>query len=98
YGAVRNAGLQPGETVAVVATGGVGSSILQVAAHLGASQVVAVDVNDEKLATAKELGATAVVNSATEADPVAALHTHIPGGADVVFEALGRPETFELAA
>lgn len=98
YGAVRNSGLQAGETVAVVATGGVGSSVLQVAAHFGASQIVAVDVSDKKLAIAKQLGATAVVNSATAADPVSALHAHIPGGVDVVFEALGRPQTFELAA
>lgn len=97
FGAVQNAQLQPGETVAVVAIGGVGSSILQVAAHLGASKIIAVDVSDEKLAAAEGLGATATVNSAAVPDPVAAVHEIVPGGVDVVFEALGHPQTFELA-
>lgn len=96
YGAIAAAELKPGETMAVVATGGVGSSIVQVGAHLGASAVIALDVSDEKLAGARELGATLTVNTRTQ-DASAVVRDALPGGVDVVFEALGRPETFELA-
>jgi S-(hydroxymethyl)glutathione dehydrogenase/alcohol dehydrogenase len=68
-----------------------------VAAHLGAAEIVAVDVSDEKLDAARALGATATVNS-TAGDATASVREAVPGGVDVVFEALGRPETFELAA
>ncbi|WP_205835263.1 zinc-binding dehydrogenase [Microbacterium salsuginis] len=96
YGALAASGLEPGESVAVVATGGVGSSIVQLASHLGAAHVIAIDVSDDKLAAATELGATAVVNSATT-DAAAGVHAVVPGGVEVVFEALGRSETFEQA-
>lgn len=97
YGAVHNAGqLAAGETVAVVAAGGVGSSIIQLARAAGAASVVAVDVDADKLAAARDLGADHVVNS-RETDPVAAVREAIGGGADVVFEVLGLPQTFEQA-
>ncbi len=98
YGAVRRSGdVRAGETVAVVAMGGVGSNIVQIARAFGASKVIAVDVDDAKLATAHSLGATHVVNSRTE-DPIAAVRTATDGiGVDVVFEALGHPQTFEQA-
>lgn len=71
YGAIRNgADLRVGESVAVVATGGVGMNLIQLARAFGASQVIAVDINEEKLQAATELGATHVVNSA-ECDAVA---------------------------
>lgn len=95
YGALAAAELKPGETMAVVAVGGVGSSIVQVGAHLGASAVIAVDVADEKLESARELGATHTVNT-LEQDAALTIREIVPGGVDVVFEALGRPETFEL--
>ena len=67
YGAVRRgADLRYGETVAVVATGGVGTNIVQIARAFGASQVIAIDVDDEKLAPMLDYGATAVVNSVTQ--------------------------------
>lgn len=99
YGAVsRAAGLQPGQTVAVVATGGVGMGVVQIARALGASRVIAVDVSDDKLALAARLGATDVVN-ALGADPVAAVRALTGGrGVDVAFEALGRPQTVEQAS
>ena len=98
YGAVHNAArLEPGETVAVVAAGGVGSSIIQLAMAQGAASVVAVDVDAEKLAAARGLGADHVVDSRTT-DPVAAVWEALGGrGADVVFEVLGLPQTFEQA-
>src|SRR5206468_5999058 len=59
YGAVRHgADLRGGERVAVVAAGGVGLNIIQIADAFGASQVIAVDVSDDKLAIAKKVGAS----------------------------------------
>ncbi len=94
YGAVRHqAAVKPGETVAVVGVGGVGSNIVQLCRAFGASQIIAVDVREEKLEAARGLGATATV-SGSGGDPVARVR-ELTGdrGVDVAFEALGRPET-----
>jgi succinate semialdehyde reductase (NADPH) len=98
YGAVhQTAELQPGESVAVVATGGVGSSIVQLARAAGAGTIIAVDISNEKLSAAKELGADHGVNSMST-DAVAAVRELTGGaGVDVAFEVLGRQETFEAA-
>lgn len=98
YGAVHHqAALQPGETAAVVAAGGVGSNIIQLAAAFGASAIIAVDVRDDKLDAARRIGATHTVNAA-KVDAAAAMLEHTEGrGVDVAFEALGRPETVALA-
>jgi S-(hydroxymethyl)glutathione dehydrogenase/alcohol dehydrogenase len=98
YGAVHHAAaLQPGESVAVVAIGGVGSSILQMARAAGAGTIIAVDVSDEKLAAAKELGADHTVNSRSIDAAVAVRELTGGAGVDVAFEALGFPQTFEQA-
>jgi S-(hydroxymethyl)glutathione dehydrogenase/alcohol dehydrogenase len=99
YGALRHsAKLEPGETVAVVAIGGVGQSIVQLARAMGAGKIIAVDVSDDKLARARQLGADEVINSRT-GDPVAVVRELTDGaGVDVAFEALGLPRTFEQAA
>lgn len=98
FGAVRHAGdVRVGETVAVVAVGGVGLNVVQVAHALGASRIIAIDVRDDALRTATELGATDVVN-AGERDAVTVVRQLTGGeGVDIVFEALGRPQTFEQA-
>ncbi|MFN3285799.1 MAG: zinc-binding dehydrogenase [bacterium] len=98
FGAIRNAArLQPGESVAVFATGGVGSALVELARAFGAYPIVAVDVRPEKLEAARQLGATHVVNAA-EVRPQDAVRDVTAGrGADVAFEALGRPETFVQA-
>jgi succinate semialdehyde reductase (NADPH) len=99
YGAAaRVAEVGDGAVVAVLGAGGVGSSLVQVCAALGASQVIAVDLDDTKLAAAAALGATDVVNAAAT-DPVAAVRQLTDGaGVDVVFEAIGRPSTFRQAS
>ena len=98
YGAVRRgADLHFGESVAVVATGGVGSNIIQIAKAFGASQIVAIDISDDKLASAKELGATDVINSVTQDARAEILKITDGKGVDVAFEALGRPETWTTA-
>jgi len=98
YGAVRRgADLRFGETVAVVATGGVGTNIVQIARAFGASQVIAIDVSDDKLAPMPGYGATAVVNSATHNAREEVLKLTGGKGVDVAFEALGIPATWTTA-
>jgi S-(hydroxymethyl)glutathione dehydrogenase/alcohol dehydrogenase len=98
YGAVhRAARLEAGESVAVIATGGVGSGVLQVAKDAGADPIVAIDVADDKLAAAERLGATHTVNSRS-VDAAQAVRDLTDGrGVDVAFEALGHPATFGQA-
>ncbi len=96
-GAVLNtARVRPGDTVAVVGCGGVGLNVVQGARIAGATVIVAVDVVDAKLDLARELGATHTVD-ASAGDPVQAVRELAPGGVDHAFEALGRPETIEVA-
>ncbi|MCU1679573.1 MAG: S-(hydroxymethyl)mycothiol dehydrogenase [Amycolatopsis sp.] len=97
-GAAINTGqVGRGDSVAVFGCGGVGSAAVAGAKLAGAREVIAVDLDDAKLAKARELGATHVVN-ARETDPVEAIRALTGGnGADVVIDAVGRPETFEQA-
>jgi succinate semialdehyde reductase (NADPH) len=98
FGAIRNAArLQPGESVAVFAVGGVGSAVVELAHAFGAYPIVAVDVRREKLELARALGATHVVD-ARQTRPQDAVRDLTGGrGVDVAFEVLGRPETFVQA-
>ncbi|AUZ33845.1 alcohol dehydrogenase [Arthrobacter sp. PGP41] len=98
FGAVtRSARLEAGESVAIVAVGGVGSSLIQVAKFAGAAPIIAIDISDAKLAAAKSLGADFTINSGTE-DAVEAVRRLTGGrGANVAFEALGHPATFAQA-
>ncbi|MQL83414.1 hypothetical protein Taro_015887, partial [Colocasia esculenta] len=67
YGAMRHAAdVRAGDAVAVIGIGGVGSSCLQIARAFGASEIIAVDVQDEKLNNAKMLGATHTINAKKE--------------------------------
>lgn len=98
YGAVRRgADLRAGESVAVVATGGVGSNIIQIAKYFGAKQVIAIDVADDKLEAARALGADETVNSLTENAREKVFALTGGKGVDVAFEALGRPQTWTTA-
>jgi Zn-dependent alcohol dehydrogenase len=94
YGALKHqAEIKPGESVAVIGVGGIGSSVIQLARQFGAGRVIAVDVRDDKLLEAERLGATDRVNAGTE-DPVARVAQLTNGrGVDVAIEALGRPQT-----
>jgi S-(hydroxymethyl)mycothiol dehydrogenase len=83
--------------VAVIGCGGVGNAAVLGARLAGAARIIAVDVDERKLATARQLGATHTVD-ARAGDPVAAVRELTGGfGADVVIEAVGRPETYEQA-
>ncbi|HEY8838471.1 MAG TPA: Zn-dependent alcohol dehydrogenase [Dehalococcoidia bacterium] len=94
-GAVLNtARIEPGSTVAVFGTGGVGLAAIQGARIAGARMIIAVDVFENKLATAKELGATHVVDASSH-DPVQAIRDMTGGGVDYSFEAIGLKKAAE---
>ncbi|WP_449282777.1 zinc-binding dehydrogenase [Leucobacter sp.] len=96
-GAVLTAARVPvGATVAVFGCGGLGLTAIQAATLVGAARIIAVDVADEKLEYARRFGASDVVNSAEE-DPVAAIRALTDGGADYVFDFVGRPEVTKQA-
>ncbi|MDQ0964160.1 MULTISPECIES: S-(hydroxymethyl)mycothiol dehydrogenase [unclassified Streptomyces] len=97
-GAAINTGqVGRGDSVAVIGCGGVGAAAVVGSNLAGASRIVAVDIDDLKLETARKLGATHTVN-ASETDPVEAIRELTGGfGADVVIEAVGRPETYVQA-
>ena len=88
-GAVLNtARIEPGSVVAVFGCGGVGLSAIQGARIAGARMIIAVDVHDHKLETARQLGATHTVNGSTE-DPVEKIREMTGGGVEYSFEAIG---------
>lgn len=95
YGAMRHAAeMRAGDSVAVIGVGGVGSSCLQIARAFGASEIIAVDVLDEKLNNARTLGATHTINALKEDVPDKIKEITGGRGVDVAVEALGRPSTF----
>ncbi|MFC5381338.1 S-(hydroxymethyl)mycothiol dehydrogenase [Aquipuribacter nitratireducens] len=95
--AVHTGGVRLGDTVAVIGCGGVGSAAVAGAALVGARTVIAVDRDPRKLEWAKGFGATHTVD-ASQADTVEAIKELTGGfGADVVIDAVGRPETYEQA-
>ncbi len=98
FGAAVNTGrVGLGDSVAVIGCGGVGAAAVAASALVGARRVIAVDVDPRKLEWALGFGATHTVN-ATGCDPVEAIRELTDGfGADVVIEAVGRPETYRQA-
>ena len=100
--AINTGGATRGKSVAVIGCGGVGVAAIAGAVLSGASPVIAVDIDPKKLEAATKMGATHTINS-SEVDPVleiARICTEVyPGahGADIVVEAVGRPETWKQA-
>ncbi|WP_130648993.1 S-(hydroxymethyl)mycothiol dehydrogenase [Egicoccus halophilus] len=95
--AINTGGITRGQSIAVIGCGGVGDAAIAGAQLAGASTIIAVDVDDKKLEWAEGFGATHTVN-AREVDVVEAVQELTGGhGADVVVDAVGRPETFRQA-
>ncbi|MEU4722126.1 S-(hydroxymethyl)mycothiol dehydrogenase [Nonomuraea dietziae] len=95
--AVNTGAVSRGDSVAVIGCGGVGNAAIAGSRLVGATTIIAVDVDDRKLDWARGFGATHTVN-AKETDPVEAVRELTGGfGADVVIDAVGRPETFKQA-
>ncbi len=96
-GAVLNtAKIEPGSSVAVFGCGGVGLSAIQGARIGGARMIIAVDTVESKLAKAKELGATHVVDASSN-DAVSAIRDISGGGVEYSFEAIGLKKAAEQA-
>lgn len=95
FHAVERSLLKPGDTAVVIGCGGMGVNLVQCAVLAGA-RVIAVDRLSEKLDMARRLGADEVLNTGTSsASAGKALRELTDGGADVVFEAIGIPETLQ---
>ncbi|MBF6442347.1 S-(hydroxymethyl)mycothiol dehydrogenase [Nocardia farcinica] len=95
--AVNTGGVSRGDSVAVIGCGGVGDAAIAGARLAGAATIIAVDRDPRKLAWATDLGATHTVD-ASQVDAVAAIQDLTGGfGADVVIDAVGRPETWKQA-
>src|SRR6201994_912265 len=95
--AINTGAVSRGDSVAVIGCGGVGCAAIAGARLAGAARIIGVDIDDRKLATALTLGATHTVNSRSQ-DAVEAIQALTGGfGADVVIDAVGRPETYRQA-
>jgi alcohol dehydrogenase len=93
---VNTAGVKPGNTVAVVGLGGVGLASILGAVVSGARAVIAVDLSEEKLKLAKELGATHTF-VASDPDVVQKIKDATKGGVDFAVEMAGSPRAFDTA-
>ncbi|MFJ4920305.1 NAD(P)-dependent alcohol dehydrogenase [Streptomyces sp. NPDC088725] len=97
-GAVLNSlEVEPSSSVAVFGVGGVGLAAIMAARVAGARSIIAVDVNDERLALARELGATHSLNSRATDDLAAAVREIEPRGVDYVLETTALPQLLALA-
>ncbi len=98
YHAVKNrAEVRPGDSVVVYGCGGVGLNVVQFA-NLAGGKVIAVDISDEKLAWARQFGASVTLNSRqVQGDIARAVRTLTGGGADIAIEAIGNPATMREA-
>lgn len=88
--------VQPGQSVAIVGLGGVGLAALLGAVAAGATEVVAIDLSEEKLAVARSLGATRVYNAADK-DVIARVREDTAGGVDHAVEVAGAVPAFDIA-
>ena len=94
--AVNTAALRTGDVVAVIGLGGVGLSCMMGAKVAGAQRIIAVDLSDDKLGLARQLGATDTFN-AGDPDCVRAIREATGGGVDFAFEMAGSIKAMELA-
>jgi len=95
-GMIEYSNLRLGEDVVIIGAGAMGLLLLELAVAGGAGNSIVIDVVDERLNKAKELGATHIINS-RKVDPKEAVYDIIPNGPDIVFEAAGVLEAARLA-
>ena len=95
---VLNGQVKPGDTVAIVGAGPIGLAAIMTAKLYTPGRIIAIDLADSRLASAKEFGADVTINNGSE-DAVKTVFELTGGlGADVAMEAVGVPATFELTA
>lgn len=97
-GAVLNSlQVRPGESIAVFGTGAVGLAAVMAAKIAGASPIIAIDISDERLKNALELGATHFINGTKEDTKARLLEITSSHGPDFIIELTGRPNMLEMA-
>ena len=92
---VQYGNVKPGDTIAIVGAGPVGMSVLLTAQFYSPSTIIMIDMDENRLALAKELGATHTINSAIE-NPIDAVFKISEEGVDVSIEAVGLPQTWDV--
>jgi S-(hydroxymethyl)mycothiol dehydrogenase len=98
--ALNTGGVKRGQSIAVIGCGGVGAAAITGSRLVGAARIIAIDIDDRKLRTAEEFGATHTVNSkGLDTEGVVQAIQDLTGGfgADIVVDAVGRPETYRQA-
>jgi len=93
---VLNGKVQPGSTVAIVGSGPIGLAALLTAQFYAPSEIIMIDLDDNRLAVGKRFGATATVNSAAGDAAQQVMKLTAGCGVDTAIEAVGIPATFEL--
>jgi len=93
---VLNGKVQPGATVAIVGAGPIGLAALLTAQFYSPAEIIVIDLDDSRLATAKRFGATATVNSGDKKAAEKIMKMTGGRGVDTAIEAVGVPATFEL--
>lgn len=93
---VLNGQVAPGDTVAIVGAGPIGLATLLTAQFYTPAELIVIDIDDNRLAVAKEFGATQTINSAKENATEQIMRLTQNKGVDVAIEAVGIPSTFEL--
>lgn len=92
---VLNGRVKPGDTIAIVGSGPIGLAALLTAQFFSPARIYMIDLDDNRLTTAKKLGATDLINSGQE-DVVKRIMAETKDGVDVAIEAVGLPVTFDL--
>jgi len=93
---VLNGQVQPGSTVAIVGCGPIGLAALLTAKFYSPAEIIAIDLDDARLDTAKRFGATAIVNSSDGHAGEAVMTLTAQRGVDTAIEAVGLPATFGI--
>jgi len=93
---VLNGQVKPGDTVAIVGAGPIGLAALLTAQFYSPSEIIMIDLDDNRLMVSKTFGATQIINSGKEKAIQRVKELTSQKGADAVIEAVGIPATFEL--
>jgi alcohol dehydrogenase len=93
---VLNGKVKPGDTIAIVGAGPIGMAALLTAQFYSPSEIIMIDLDDNRLNVAKTFGATHIINSGNEDAVKKVKKLTYDTGVDVSIEAVGVPETFEL--
>ena len=88
--------VKPGSTVAIIGAGPVGLATLLTAQFFSPSKIIMIDLDNNRLQTARSLGATHLINSKNVEEAIQKVKELNPRGVDVAIEAVGIPQTFDL--